>query len=135
MGRIGVDGNFVRMGSGNRVLGGRKLGQASLEILFAVLVLVVCVGIFLGTLGKIGQGDRERAQYWGEKEMLSGQALLAQEYAGSGRGARVQLQWEEWRANGEVIASVKNNASVRGVVRAYSDANVRQIEKSGLEGA
>jgi|GEM_PF-3071292 len=110
-------------------------GQASLELLFAVLVLVVCTGIFIGALEKAGQGAGMRAGYWAETEMLSEQALLAQEYASAGRHAQVQLQWDEWKANGNVIASVKNNASVRAAVRAYSDVNARRIEKSGLEGA
>lgn len=110
-------------------------GQASLEILFAVLVLVACIGIFVGALGKAEKGTVGKVQYWKEKEALSEQAVLAQEYASAGRKASMRLLWGNWKANGNVIASVKNNASVRGVVRAFSDAQGRWVEKNGLEGA
>ncbi|MBS3069227.1 hypothetical protein J4441_02580 [Candidatus Micrarchaeota archaeon] len=108
-------------------------GQASLELLVAVLVLVLCVGAFLGALGKANAAGR--MEYWKEKQMLSNQALLAQEYWGVGKNLHMRIEWEEWRANGDVVGSVRNNASAKSAVRVYAGVGAREIEKNWLEGA
>ena len=52
-----------------------------------------------------------------------------------GKNLHMRIEWEEWRANGDVVGSVRNNASAKSAVRVYAGVGAREIEKNWLEGA
>lgn len=109
-------------------------GQASLELLVGMLIMLLCIGAIANALQEANERGGKACAYWEEKMVLGKQALLAQEFAASAGNAQEQMQWGEWKANGFVMSSVRNNASVRSAVRIQSGAGTRQVEKNALQG-